>query len=245
MPFTLDVDIQVQTESSGYWGVLFRQANGRNYYIFAISTGNYMLRVVKDGNWNTLVGWTDIPVAFDEEQTNNLKLIAQGSTFSFFLNGEFVIKYTDDTLQGGGVFLAAGAFAEPGLAIRFDNVVIRADPTVQQLLNQAYELYSQGRESFNHWEIKKALDLFQGSLACYKQLNWKRKQADLMEWVGGSQYRLSAYREAITSYERALSFYRDAGNRRNRTPQYPEDSVCTRISTSSVKSRNSILGREP
>ena len=148
LDFTLDVDVRVQTESSGYLGVIYRRANWNNYYMFAISNyGNYMLGMMKDGNLTTLVDWTDISKSFRKEEVNHLRLIAQGDTFSFFLNGEFLVKYTDSTLQGGGVCLAASAFAEPGLAIRFDNLVIRADPDVQRVLNQAHGFYTQAQDS--------------------------------------------------------------------------------------------------
>ena len=214
LDFTLDVDVRVQTESSGYFAVIYHHADWDNYYMFAVSNdGKYTLRMTKDGKWSILVDWTDLSGTFKEKETNHLELVAQGSTFSFFLNRKLVLEETDNTFQGGRIYLAAAAFAKPGIAVRFDNLVVRADPTMQELLNQARDLYAQGGESYKHWETARALDLFQGSLALYKQLNWKRKQADLTGYVGASCHRLSAYREAVASYGEALTICRQTSDR--------------------------------
>lgn len=50
--------------------------------------------------------------------------MAQGSHFSFYVNGQLVIEADDDTYSKGLIGLNAGAFDEPGVRIGFDNLTI-------------------------------------------------------------------------------------------------------------------------
>jgi len=70
----------------GVAGLLFRYRDRDNFYCFTIRTDRrYRLRMRRNGEWHTLVGWTETP-GFDPSTPHRLGLTAQGSDFSSFLN---------------------------------------------------------------------------------------------------------------------------------------------------------------
>ena len=125
--FMLEVDVtqQAGTLNSSY-GVLFRLDDG--FYRFDI-TGNGLYVVEKrlENQWQRLTdGWVDSPfIVRGLNQTNRLGVSAVGEQLIFFINGQQVAAYRDDSYQRGQIALDAGTFAQGGLVVAFDNLVVR------------------------------------------------------------------------------------------------------------------------
>jgi hypothetical protein len=99
-----------------------------SFYWFQISSDGWFAvdRSVGD-EWETLVDWEESS-AINQGlgATNRLAVTSSGSTYTFSVNGSFLITVTDTTLPPGSVGVAAGSFDEPGVVVHFDNLVVRA-----------------------------------------------------------------------------------------------------------------------
>lgn len=82
------------------YGLLFRYING-NYYAFSIEDDQEAyVDLFNEGSWMHLDGWTNLSFV-QPWKVNRLAVIAQGTGYLFFVNGNYVGEITDDTLQGG------------------------------------------------------------------------------------------------------------------------------------------------
>ncbi len=107
--FSMQVDVRIESETSEYHGLLFREQDGENFYTFRITPdGYYEFDVWKTGDrsYETILG----PLASDHilkgaGKTNQLKVIANGQTFELYINDNFVGSITDDTFASGRVGL--------------------------------------------------------------------------------------------------------------------------------------------
>ncbi|MBN1217957.1 MAG: protein kinase [Anaerolineae bacterium] len=107
------------------YGVAFREGSDSRVYAFEIGNDGLYAVFLFDDAWKKLKDWSSAK-AIKRGQTNELKVIAQGSTFTFFVNGEQLITLTDDTLATGKIGLIVDVFEENQFAIvDFDNLVIR------------------------------------------------------------------------------------------------------------------------
>ncbi|MBC7249373.1 MAG: DUF1080 domain-containing protein [Anaerolineae bacterium] len=104
-------------------GIAFRIQDAKNYYSFNVSsTGMYRFVRVVDSEWTTLVDWTNSPAINKGEGLNHLRVICNGSRFSFYVNGVHLTDATDDTFASGDIALWVGAYDEVPVTVRFDNV---------------------------------------------------------------------------------------------------------------------------
>lgn len=125
--FYLSVDIQqVEGPDSADYGVIFREDNNSNFYYFGISDqGAYVLYVYFE-EWDTLINWTDTKLIHSGE-SNRITVIGEGSRFTFFINDQFLIEITDDTIPAGTTALAVELADENDRAVfEFDNFELRA-----------------------------------------------------------------------------------------------------------------------
>lgn len=107
------------------YGVAFRENS--DLYTYAFEIGNDGLYSVQlyDGEWKTLKAWSSTD-AINVGETNELMVIADGSTLTFFVNGEQLTRLEDDTLAEGTVGLVVDMFEEDTWAgVEFDNLVIQ------------------------------------------------------------------------------------------------------------------------
>lgn len=156
--FDLIVDAY-QQEGPGYpdapgFGVLFRHQDPRNYYVFMISgDGYYRLARRVDGVEDVLSDWVESPVINQGQAVNTIRVIAQGSTFTFYINdvqmplcltiwnpqvpGECMVvdqqtfsidavtmQLIDGTFTQGRVGLGARSFDIGNIAVTFDNLLV-------------------------------------------------------------------------------------------------------------------------
>jgi hypothetical protein len=124
----LSVDVKKNKGAADtYYGLYFR---GSSYdcYTFSINTDTkqYRLSLLNNSEWEKLIGWTRFQ-KIDPAGANQLAVLAQGSQFTLFINGEEVDTFEDDTLNRGevGVYFGMGT---PGdtIELEFDNFDVTA-----------------------------------------------------------------------------------------------------------------------
>jgi len=115
---------QVSGPQDNEYGVLVRMQDDQHFYAFSISGDGYARVARYDaGTWTVLGSdWTPHAAIAQGEATNQLEVIAQGSTFDFRVNGEPVAQVEDDAYAMGRLGLYAGAFTEGDVAVAFDNL---------------------------------------------------------------------------------------------------------------------------
>jgi len=92
-------------------GFVFRQVNDENFYYFLVSNrGHFRLDVVFNRNPFHLVQWTPLPAA--EEGALDLRILARGDRFAFFLDDEWIAEVTDDTIPVGAFGFGAQNYEE-------------------------------------------------------------------------------------------------------------------------------------
>jgi hypothetical protein len=110
-------------EDSGY-GLQFRTADGDNFYTFQIADdGQYKVRVLVNNEWKVLTDWTPID-AIHSGQWNRLAVKAEGTHFTFYVNGIQVDELEDDNIAEGQAAINISAYNEVRLNVDFDNFAV-------------------------------------------------------------------------------------------------------------------------
>ena len=124
--FLFSVDVrQVSGAPSADYGLVLREDTDGNFYYFGIRESGQYTFLLSNGEWKTLRDWTFTNL-IQRGEVNRLTVLAQGSQFTFFINGHYLAQITDETLTRGKIALAieqarAGDKAE----FEFDNVELR------------------------------------------------------------------------------------------------------------------------
>jgi serine/threonine-protein kinase len=116
---------RVSGNSQNRYALAFRD-DGDNYYLFTTGdAGQFAVFLWYNGNWETLIDWTNT-AAIRPGEANRLAVLAQGSHFEFFINGETVGEADDDRLRQGLVGIAAEVVTggETGV-FEYDNFELR------------------------------------------------------------------------------------------------------------------------
>jgi hypothetical protein len=124
----LAADIQlVDGVSNAQYGLVFRRGESKDYYLVLVSdNGYYEFVKVAGGDWTTLIDWTET-AAVQSGAVNRLEIVAQGSQFAFYINGEYVDEFSDEELTSGKPALVVGlSEAGDSSVIEFDNFELRA-----------------------------------------------------------------------------------------------------------------------
>lgn len=128
--FSLEVDAtQISGPDDNSYGVVFRLNSPSAYYRFDISGDGHLSFMRRDesdgGRWVEVIDWTPSAAIHRGASSNRIKVVAQGSHFSFSVNGQLVAEADDGTYRSGAIGLEAGSFDEPGVRIAFDNLIVR------------------------------------------------------------------------------------------------------------------------
>ncbi len=121
------------SQDSGY-GITFQvmpdDPNLR--YEFLISGDGFYgaYRADNADTYTTLIDWTESDFVVQGGAYNDISVIGEGSTYSLYINGEFVDSFTDDSYSGGSFGLIAENYdLEQPTTAYFDDLVVVSDIT--------------------------------------------------------------------------------------------------------------------
>ncbi len=122
--FVMEVEAtQVAGPGNNEYGVICRHQDTDNFYFFAISgLGHYSVWKQENDVWAVLVRWKKSRNILQGQSTNRLRVVGNGPQMSFYANDQHLVDVYDPSFPEGDLGLAAGAFDEPGVHIRFDNL---------------------------------------------------------------------------------------------------------------------------
>jgi hypothetical protein len=116
----------VNPTSQGDFGLICRQQENGDYYLFEISEDGYASIWKRiQGNMSTLVDWEYFYGLEGIEQVK-LTAICAGNQLGLAVDGQLLISTTDDDLKEGDTGLIAGTLETSDLIVAFDNFSIRA-----------------------------------------------------------------------------------------------------------------------
>jgi hypothetical protein len=125
---TVDVRARhVQGEVDNWMGVMCRQQDDDNYYLFAISADGYYLIVkVEEGFSVPLVEPTLSEAIQTGKETNEIRVRCRGTELALWVNDEQIVKRFDDTFtKAGTVALFADAVTGGATTtVAFDNFIL-------------------------------------------------------------------------------------------------------------------------
>ena len=108
------------------YGLILRRVDSTGYYLFLVSDDQRFRfsRRSEDG-WTSLVDWTET-TAIRSGEVNRLEVVAMGSQFSFYINGQFVGENSDSQFSSGVVAVVVGLIdAGDTSVVEFDNFELR------------------------------------------------------------------------------------------------------------------------
>ncbi len=117
---------QIEGTQNNWMGIICRQQDENNYYLFAISAdGYYLLLKVQDGVPTKLAGPLANAKINPGRATNLLEARCDGPILTLGVNGERLVSRTDASFESGSVALFADA-VEGGRAttVAFDTFII-------------------------------------------------------------------------------------------------------------------------
>ena len=126
--FFLSVEVKaVKSPSKADYGLIFRQEPDRLYYFYiSAKARQYGVTLIDIENWQKIIYWKDSDL-IDPAGANRLAVLAQGSEYTLFINGEKVDSFQDDILKNANVGLGFSLYtAKDYMALEFDNFELRA-----------------------------------------------------------------------------------------------------------------------
>jgi len=132
--FEMEVEATSQNPESGItYGIIFRYQDSNNYYRFDVSDdGFFLLTKFENGEWHTLVDWTASPAINKGQNTNVLKVAAEGTEISLFANGQELTRVSDATFSDGNFGFFTSTFNGAHSWVSFDNLKLWA-PDAQEI----------------------------------------------------------------------------------------------------------------
>jgi len=124
--FVMSVDAkQISGPRTADYGVFFRENSSYYGYYFGINNkGEYILQIYNK-DWIDLIDYTKSNLIRPGE-VNRITVIAEGSHFIFFINGQYLTEFTDRRLKGGQVGLTTTLYdAGQHAVFEFDNFELR------------------------------------------------------------------------------------------------------------------------
>ena len=125
--FFVDIRRTSKTDNSDY-GISFRSQGGEYYYFgFSEDQMAYRISKVSQGILTDLVAWRPT-TAIRSGDVNRIGVVAQGSIFTFYINGIPVDSYFDSVLSWGGVGIAASLpSGGSSMTLEVDNLELNAN----------------------------------------------------------------------------------------------------------------------
>jgi hypothetical protein len=126
--FYLTVDVEKKTGSAtSNYGLVFRIGSGNKYYFYiSAESQDYSFFVLANDEWSMIINSTSSP-RIEMQGPNQVAVLAKGSNFTFFINGEMVDQIEDGTLTSGKVGVGLElSNAGDQMEVAFDNFEVRA-----------------------------------------------------------------------------------------------------------------------
>ncbi len=128
----VDVVVEVQASRIGgpednRFGLLCRYQDDQNYYAFVVSSdGYYAIYKSVTGEITLLDMPSMLPAVHLQESEDSLllKITCQDDRLALWVNGERIAERQDSDISRGDVGLLAGAYAEAGTEILFDQFTV-------------------------------------------------------------------------------------------------------------------------
>ena len=188
-------------------GFLLRYINDENFYLLLVSNHGY-LRF--DAVFNLkplhLIGWTELPSREGEELS--LKVIANGSHFSFYSDDEWVAEVEDETLPSGTFGVAAQNFGEKDRAsFSWERIDIDSRPLE---VEKAYLRWARFIPALHEQRIRLARTFFamerysEAVIQLNKALAMKTGSAEEYLLRGEAYLKLKLFDRALESVEKCL-----------------------------------------
>jgi hypothetical protein len=119
----------VEGPQDGIYGVLFRYADWDNFYEFDVTgDGYFLLGKFVDGEYVTLVDWTESPAIQQGQSLNRLRVDVRGTTIDCYVNGELLASVEDSEFPRGLIGLSTGPNSEVGGHVVFDDLLVQQLP---------------------------------------------------------------------------------------------------------------------
>jgi len=110
--------IKCRVQSSG--------AGGDGYAFLIGANGQYSIQIVREGNYNLLVGWDRSAVIHQGNATNHIRAVCNGPHLALIVNGELLAEVEDSIYTSGDISLMAVTLEPEAVEVHFDNLVVRA-----------------------------------------------------------------------------------------------------------------------
>ena len=125
-----DFDLRVQARYEGglggkAYGVLFRCVDEDNFYVWWVNpvSGSHRLQKQVSDRWTTLIGWGSSPLIKPRSEPMELRVVARGSRFDFYVDGALVVNNQDTSFWSGRVGVYAwNDVDQEGAEMFFDNL---------------------------------------------------------------------------------------------------------------------------
>jgi len=115
---------QLGTATDHSWGIIFR-VTGESFYLFEISADGYVLFAVHTAaGWDDLYGWQPCSAIRPAGETNEIRVDAQGSSFSLYVNGQFITEVMDTRLISGTVGVIIETWVDAQGGVWFDDLEV-------------------------------------------------------------------------------------------------------------------------
>ncbi len=115
---------QLGTATDHSWGIILR-ATDEAFYAFEISADGYVVfSVYTPTDWDDLYGWVKSAAIRPKGQTNTLRVDVQGTSFTFYVNGQLIDHVTDATLSSGSVGFIVETWGDPNGGAWFDDLEV-------------------------------------------------------------------------------------------------------------------------
>ncbi|MEM7345309.1 MAG: protein kinase [Chloroflexota bacterium] len=134
--FLLNFDAEILEQSGEFSSgdpavrITFRSTDDSFYRVF-FDNNAYRVDVVNGDDERRLVDWTrDSAIRLEEGVVNTFAILVKDSKISLFANGQEIVSFNDETVDGSGIIALGATLFEAGQSatIIFDNLVVTEVP---------------------------------------------------------------------------------------------------------------------
>ncbi len=124
--FIVEVEAKLDEvpENGGYGINLRKDSESGDYYRFELDGDQFSFLKLKNNEWVFLVDWTKSSAIETGAGTNKIKIVAQGNTFTFYVNDVKLGECSDIGPTSGTIFLFTETRDDGRVHVSFDNLKV-------------------------------------------------------------------------------------------------------------------------